>query len=169
MTSRPRPPVLATEIPKWLSTFPFTRFVTLAFNETNYALPHGRAQNSPYEFVLNRLKRFDAMMNHKILGSRWARRHDERMFAFYAPEKLEANPHWHGLVRFYPGQAETIADHEKTFDTWADHVWKKLVPAGTAEVQVVYDLEGVASYIAKSLRYGIEYDHFVEPDAFWRR
>jgi hypothetical protein len=103
-------------------------------------------------------------MNSAILGRHWAKRHSDRIWAFYFLEKLSSNPHWHGLIRFFPVDNYPQAELERAFDANALPIWKKLVPSGTVDVQPITVQRGVIEYVGKMLPYPISYEHFVTPD-----
>lgn len=155
-TSRSVPPQSA--IPDWLDNWEFTRFVTLATNDSSLSGANYRQT----------LRRWDARMNHKLLGKHWAARHSDRMWAFYFLEKAETNPHWHGLIRFYTFQNKPLAEQHRIFDENAGKVWKRLVPSGSVNVQAVTVQRGAADYVAKMLGYQVSYESFVTPDEFTR-
>jgi len=104
------------------------------------------------------------MMNHALLGRDWAERDADRLWAFYFLEKPEANPHWHGLVRFFTTSEDERKRQEEIFDQEAEPIWKKLMPSGSVKVIEVYDQLGVAEYVAKATSYPLSYEYFVTPD-----
>lgn len=107
-------------------------------------------------------------MNSAILGRHWANRHCDRIWAFYFLEKPASNPHWHGLIRFFPVDNYPQAEQERAFDANALRIWKKLVPSGTVDVQPITVKRGVINYVAKMVSYPISYEHFVTPDELVR-
>jgi hypothetical protein len=107
-------------------------------------------------------------MNHAILGKHWAKRHSDRIWAFWFIEKPETNPHWHGLVRFFPVDNIDIAEQEAIFDVTAEGIWTKLVPRGSVSVQPITVQRGVIDYVGKMLGHPVSYDHFITPDEFQR-
>ena len=115
----------------------------------------------------DRLYHFDARMNRKLLGRDWQRRPDNRMFHFFAPEKLDTNPHWHGLVCFYGAHGNELARQEQLFDRYARWIWCDLVPKGSVDVKAIDDLPGGIDYVAKSLSMRVNWDHCIIPDEFW--
>jgi hypothetical protein len=161
-------PELPQEIPRWLDQWRFTRFVTLAFNDPMSADARLPGSQLKFGFLRERLRRWDARMNHALLGKHWAERDADRAFAFYTLEKANVNPHWHGLVRFFQVSGMTIADQESIFDERAEPAWKKLVRSGTVDVQPITLQQGVANYVAKTLGYELSYEHYVVPDEFNR-
>jgi hypothetical protein len=72
----------------------------------------------------------------------------ERTFAIAVAENPLANIHLHALMRlpetgrrlWQPWQAHTIRAH-----------WSKLQPAGSCDVQAIYDLAGASKYASKQL------------------
>jgi hypothetical protein len=155
-------------IPEWLDTWEFTRFVTLATNDASMSGSSLPTSKLPYGLLRDRLREWDGRMNHVIAGKRWAERHADRMWAFYFLEKPDTNPHWRGLIRFFPIEGKTREYQEQIFDENAGPVWKRLVPAGTVDVQPVPVQRGVAAYVAKELGRPLQYEHFVTPDEFMR-
>jgi hypothetical protein len=116
----------------------------------------------------DRLREFDGRMNHSILGRHWAKRHSDRIWAFWFLEKPQLNPHWHGLVRFFPVDNMTIAEQESIFDQNAERIWKKLVPTGSVNVQPIGVQRGVIEYVGKMLGYPVSLESFVTPDELAR-
>jgi hypothetical protein len=103
-------------------------------------------------------------MNHALLGYKWAKRDPDRIFAFYFLEKPNDNPHWHGLVRFFPIDDFSHDEQAKIFDENADQIWKKLVRSGSTDIQPVTCQKGVIDYVSKMLAYPLSYEFFVTPD-----
>src|SRR4051794_2020527 len=95
-------PLLRRHIPAWLDTWEFHMFVTLAFNDESTSSSRLLGSSLRYGFLRERLRKWDAFVNHRILGRKWSKRDAERMWSFFFLEKAETNPHWHGVVRFYP-------------------------------------------------------------------
>ena len=104
------------------------------------------------------------MVNHAILGSKWAKRDSDRIYCCYFLEKPKDNPHWHGLVRFFPIDDFPQVEQEKIFDENADRIWKKLVRSGTTDIQRITSQKRVIDYVSKMLPYPISYEFFVVPD-----
>src|SRR5215207_313323 len=124
-------------IPDWLDSWEFSRFVTLATNDvsiTGSSLPTSKL---PYGILRDRLREWDGRMNRQIVGKHWRKREADRMWAFYFLEKPDVNPHWHGLVRFFPIEGKSEAYQQAVFDENAGPTWKELVPSGTVDVQPV--------------------------------
>jgi hypothetical protein len=151
-------PALKSAIPGWVEQWHFTRFVTLTFNDV--AVGEDRMRE--------RLRRWDALINGEILGRDWATRHADRMFAIYFPEKVESNPHWHGLIRFFALDDSHRQEQERIFDLNAERLWEKLVPRGSLDNQPIYDLGGAAEYVAKAAGNEVLFERFITPDAFGR-
>jgi hypothetical protein len=104
------------------------------------------------------------MVNHAILGSKWAKRDSDRIFCFYFLEKPDDNPHWHGLVRFFPIDDFPQEDQERLFDENAGRIWKKLITSGSTNIQPIACQKGVIDYVSKMLPYPISYESLVVPD-----
>jgi hypothetical protein len=134
-------------MPRWLDQWEFTRFVTLATNNTSMSGSSLPTSQLPYGMLRDKLREWDGRINRAIVGKHWARRQEERIWAFYFLEKPDANPHWHGLVRFFPIAGKPRAFQEQVFDEHAEPEWQALVPAGTADVQPVTVQKGVADAI----------------------
>lgn len=152
----------------WIDSWPFTRFITLAFNDDTYFSRPDLDSKLPGGRLLDRLRHWDGRMNHAILGKHWADRHADRMFAIYVPEKVVANPHWHGLIRFFPDFGMSVGEQEAIFDSEAERIWKKLVPSGSTAVRPIFNQRNVVTYVAKELGRELSYDNFVVPDEFSR-
>jgi hypothetical protein len=153
------------QLREWLSRWPFSRFVTLTLNEPGMGVSHKLSATASR--MRDRLYQFDARMNHKLLGKHWQRRPANRMLHFFAPEKLNHNPHWHGLVCFYQATGDDLLRQESIFDLNAQSIWADLVPKGSADVKPVKDLPGGIDYVAKSQWLQINYEHCIFPDEFW--
>ena len=153
------------ELRDWLSQWPFSRFVTLALNERG--IGDSRQVASTATHMRDRLRQFDARMNHKLIGRDWQRRPDNRMFHFFAPEKIITNPHWHGLVCFFGAEGDELARQEEVFDRYAGAIWSDLVPKGSTNVQAIFDLPGGIEYVAKTLWDEVNFDQCILPDEFW--
>ena len=152
----------------FLGRWKWDRFVTITFNAAGEGRPiNGRSGKE----ILDQkkiLRSWDARMNRRILGREWANMHEFRLYYVYAPEKPDLNPHWHGLVKFFDASE---AEHERqgeVFDEWANPTWKQPVPAGDVDTMAIRDQAGALNYLAKSLTHGVNYEHFILPDQFWR-
>lgn len=107
-------------------------------------------------------------MNHAILGKHWSEMHSDRIWAFWFLEKPQLNPHWHGLIRFFPIDKMSIADQEAIFDANAERLWKDQVRGGSVDVQPITIQRGVVEYVSKSLGFPVEFKSFITPDEFRR-
>ena len=161
-------PKLRAAIPEWLDNWRFTRFVTLATNDPGMGDARLLGSKQPYGVLRDRLREWDGRMNHAILGKHWAQRDADRIWAVYFLEKPNSNPHWHGLVRFFPVDNRPEHQQQEIFDEHAERIWKKLVPSGTVNVQPITVQRGVIDYVAKLIPYPLSYEHFVTPDEFKR-
>jgi hypothetical protein len=161
-------PDLRSEIPPWLDQWRFTRFVTLAMNDST--MGDARLPTSKVAYGRHRdlLREWDGRINHAILGRSWAKRHSDRIWAFYSLEKPRTNPHWHGLIRFFPVENMSFVEQERIFDENTGRIWKKLVPSGSVDVQPITVQRGVVEYVSKMLGYELSYEHFVTPDELIR-
>jgi hypothetical protein len=106
-------PSLKTEIPAWLDQWKFDRYITLATNDPGLSVKPVHGSKLPYVLLRDRLREWDKRLNHAILGRNWAIRHADRMWSFFFLEKPSSNPHWHGLVRFFPVDGMEITDQEE--------------------------------------------------------
>lgn len=159
---RIRTPVALRE---WLSQWPFSRFVTLTLNEPGMGAL--RQAETTASHMRDRLYQFDARMNRKLIGRDWQKRPDNRMFHFFAPEKLTTNPHWHGVVGFYKAHGDELRRQEKIFDRHTGNIWGDLVPKGSTDVKPINDLPGGIDYVAKTLSIQVNFDHCIFQDEFW--
>jgi hypothetical protein len=133
----------------WLNQWQFSRFVTLAFNDPA-SHRAGAFQDAGSEGHHRRaLRKWDARVNHKLLGKNWAAMHADRTFSFYSPEKFETNPHWHGFIKFFSDDEIEVARQASLFDEYAGQIWKKIVPSGSFDAKVIRDQGPIADYILK--------------------
>lgn len=114
------------------------------------------------------MREFDSRVNRRLLGTKWALRHSDRIWAFWFLEKGDSNPHWHGLVRFFPADGRPINEQQNAFDREAEGIWLKLVPGGSVNVQEISVQRGVIDYVCKMIPYPVSYEHFITPDEFVR-
>lgn len=147
----------------WLHRYPFQRRVTLAVNEPL----SGRTPEAIGLQMRELAKKFDARLCHALIGKNWARLHDHRPLTFFALEKAEAHPHWHGLVWVHAEGFE-LGKQLLTIDKEAGKIWKKLAPAGSCDVQRVDNLDKAIDYATKSLPDMLNLECFVVPDEFRR-
>ncbi len=108
-----------------------TLFITLAFNRKTSAAVAAKF-----------LKDFDARMASATLGKFWVKRVSERPKYIAVIENAKTNLHLHLAVTCTPQQSAIIA-------AITEPAWVKLVPAGTVDVQAVYDEAGLGSYMSK--------------------
>lgn len=153
-------------MPAYIDRWTYSRFVTLATNDASWGTDSAGA--TPYRRLRGVLRKFDARINHKILGKSWAIRDYDRIWVWWFLEKPSANPHWHGLIRFYEAENVLVTEQEQIFDSYAEQIWKKLVPSGTVDIQPVSVQRGVIDYVCKMIRYPLSYEHFIAPDEFKR-
>lgn len=130
-------------------------FVTLSFNQTTRI-----HQARPL------LRQWFARVDNRYLGRSWSRRgSDERTFAVIIAENIDTNLHYHCLMRLPDlGRKQPVAQCAAELDRY----WRRLAPGGTCDVESIYDLAGVARYMAKQLvRPGYD-DHYVLASEFHR-
>ena len=94
--------------------------MTLAFNDFSAGEARLPGSGLKHQFLVERLGKWDAHMNSRILGREWAKLSSDRMFVFYFLEKPDYNPHWHALVRFYTSLDDERERQEQKFDAQAD-------------------------------------------------
>lgn len=107
-------------------------FVTFAFNRTTGL---GSAQR--------RIERFQAMVDGKLLGTRWHKKIDQRTKYIAVVEHPRSNLHVHSVFLVPRRLAE--------FPSFAKEVWQKLAPAGDIDVQPYFS-NGAALYSSKYMR-----------------
>lgn len=146
------------ELARRLREFEFHYFVTLATNHSSlseHAMRH-------------RLKKWDAKMNRFLIGSKWVERPDERMVWFAFLEKAHVNPHWHLIVQLDSPQSSGVAHRQSGFEIRCKTTWKRLIPAGDADVRV-FDSPGVIDYITKELWSAESFSNFIVWSEFRNR
>jgi hypothetical protein len=153
---------------EWIAPQPWDRFVTLAFNQAGSPRPVTGVADNQALALKDKLKEWDGRMQRKVVGTNWAKNHDQRFVGVYTLEKLSTNPHWHGLVRFYEVSDEERRRQGHEFDQWAHAVWRRLVPSGDVVVKSVNDERGAVGYIGKSLLDQLNFENWVPQDEFWR-
>jgi hypothetical protein len=158
-TPRRPPPKIGQSMSEWLDQWSFDRFVTLATNDAHTFGDHDRGP----QLMRQRLREWDARINRKLVGPKWCQRPEDRIWAFYFLEKPETNPHWHGLIAFFPPW-DCREQYELNFDLWAPVYWKQLVPSATIDIQKISDQKNVSRYVVKSIRNDVSYRNFVLPD-----
>ncbi|SEQ53348.1 hypothetical protein SAMN05428969_3408 [Devosia sp. YR412] len=163
-----KPEKVAEEWVQWVSQWKWDRFVTLTFNNAATKSPLRGQADRQILAAREKLKAWDARMQRKLIGRKWASNHDQRLFCTYVPEKATVNIHWHGLVRLWDVEGDERRRQLAKFDEWADRIWRDLVPPGNADVKEVHDDHGIARYTSKSLTDVINFEYWVAPDEFWR-
>jgi hypothetical protein len=161
---RPHRPEIGASIPEWLDRWHYDRFITLATNDPSLAI-HS-SNKSGLERMRRLLKEWDARVNRKVVGPKWSERPEDRTWGFYFLEKAGSNPHWHGLVQFFPPWPESREKYESEFDEWAPIYWKQLMPSGSVDIQNIADQRGINEYVCKSAGFAVSYENFVVPDEF---
>ncbi|MEP5513297.1 MAG: hypothetical protein ABJP71_13630 [Erythrobacter sp.] len=107
-------------------------FVTLVFNRTTGL--HSAAR---------RVERFQAMVDRKLLGTRWLLKVSLRTQYIAVAEHQNSNLHFHCVF---------LVPHRLTdFPAIAEQAWHRLAPAGNIDIQP-YRSDGAAQYSAKLLR-----------------
>ena len=138
---------------KWLATIDADLFVTLSF-----------AQDSRLGNSRQLLRQWFARIDNHYLGRGWARRSsDDRTFAIMIPENIGTNLHYHCLMR--PpnwGGNKSVEDCGRTLE----QLWHRVVPGGTCDVELIYDLPGAARYVAKQLVRPSYLDHYLLASEF---
>jgi hypothetical protein len=138
---------------EWLATIDADLFVTLSF-----------AQHVQLGSARQLLRQWFARLDNHYLGRGWARRSsDQRTFAILVPENISTNLHYHCLMRLPTwGQTQSIADRTATLAQF----WNRIVPRGTCDVELIYNLPWVARYVAKQLVRPRYLDHYLLASEF---
>ncbi|MCK8483758.1 hypothetical protein MUY21_06880 [Aliiroseovarius sp. S2029] len=144
---------------EWLNRMWFTHFITLTSNNQMFTR-HDMAA---------RLRAWDARVNRNLVGPKWQKRVDERIYWIAFPEKADVNPHWHLLLQLLPEQIEEDEDRQGvcdwSFEDDVKHIWTRLVPSGTVDVQRIGSgmcrRDGAARYVTKSLGFEPNLESFV--------
>lgn len=131
---------IKSEMRDFLKKRLWTHAVTLAFNDPDY---------KP-ERMRERLKAWDGRVNRIMLGGRWLKKPDERMFWIAFIEKKDTNPHYHLLLCLLEGQEDRF---DLGIEWMASDVWTKLVPHGTVKIQRIKldEKNGAVHYVTKEL------------------
>src|SRR4051812_39756721 len=122
---------------EWLAQTDLDLFVTLSLSE-NAGLRQG----------YGKVGRWLAYIDNHYIGRGWSKRPStDRTEAFIFPESIDANLHYHGLMRLPPrGHAESLAVRTAVLQ----RLWRNIEPRGTCEVDWVRDA-GAARYVTKQL------------------
>lgn len=142
---------LQDELRTWLHRQTYSHFATLSFNDPT----------TTYDTAKRKLRAWDARLCRAILGSRWQRKPDERLVWIAICEKPDCNPHWHLLINALPDQHAALDEH-------LERAWIKLVPSGTANLQVVSFQKGAIAYVTKAIRNPVSYEGFCHSLEFIR-
>ncbi|PZO01659.1 MAG: hypothetical protein DCF29_14910 [Alphaproteobacteria bacterium] len=108
-----------------------TLFITLAFNRKTSSAVAARL-----------LAVFDARVARATVGRFWVERVSERPKYIAVVENAKKNLHLHLVVTCTPAQAAIII-------RMAEPAWAAIVPAGSADIRVVYNEAGLGSYMSK--------------------
>lgn len=163
-TKSRRKRTLKDQFEEFANRWAFHLFVTLQFNDArNLSLDRA----SGVRRIRGRLREWDARIARETVGRHWSSSPD-RPFSIWVPEKVESNPHWHGLVRIFTDDPDWRVKQVRKIVLEGPSVWRKLVPSGTCEILPVVDQPGVVGYLAKSLPYNVNYEHVIYPDEFFR-
>ena len=138
---------------KWLATIDADLFVTLSF-----------AQNAWLGSARQSLGQWFARLDNHYLGRGWAQRSsDDRTLAIAVPENISTNLHYHCLMRLPSwGRTQSIADCTATLDRY----WHRVVPRGSCDVELIYDLPRAARYLSKQLVRPGYLDHYILASEF---
>lgn len=122
---------------EWLAQMDVDLFVTLSLPE-NTGVGHAR----------RKLRYWLACIDSHYLGARWARRPSaERTEAFIFAESIDANLHYHCLMRLpQRGQSQSLDDRAAILQRF----WQKIERDGTCQVDWIRD-SGAAKYVTKQL------------------
>ncbi len=125
-------------------------FVTLTFNRTGYSYAAAKVQ----------LERFHARLDRLQLGKHWSQS-TERTEFIAVPEIRNGTLHYHLFLKL-------ATDPRNGFD-WegsAPGLWKKIVPAGTVNIQPIGDKRRRAEYVTKDAWRCASIEHFVLSSEF---
>ena len=95
--------------------------------------------------ALDRLKGFCAKVERASLGRNWHKFRDPdrlRLVAF--PERLDSNPHWHGVAHAPSAMIHTLASK-------AEAIWLSYARRGQLDYSWIEDEHAVAHYITKRI------------------
>lgn len=138
----------------WLAAYEFGYFVTLATNWQDYCAPYDhRGLDKRAARLHKRIKKWEARVNRKILGSKW-KNSKNRMFAMYFMEHMETNIHVHLLIQEHRG-----VDSEE-FSEAVDVAWSHIVKSGTTDVKIIQNISGAITYILKEAHLPERYENF---------
>jgi len=126
---------------EWLTARAITHMITLTPNVPYASLGQIRRQ----------LRRWDARMNHAVLGGRWQRRPERRLGWIAFPEKLDTNPHWHLCLELADAQRRWFARGSTSLDELVHRHWRIVAPGGTTTAQAIHDVKGAIRYCTKQL------------------
>jgi ABC-type cobalamin transport system ATPase subunit len=152
------PARLRNEIPGWLQEHRVTHYITLTTHDQSLSIDRMR----------NRLRQWDAHLNHALIGRNWQKRRDQRIWCFCFLESPDANPHWHILLRLDETPVAGRVPDTQLLEHHTRRIWAELSPAGTVDVQEIFgktDLK-LTNYVAKQLRSMAQCSSFVPPDEF---
>jgi hypothetical protein len=124
----------------WLADIDVDWWVTLNFNHRPITLPGVR-----WKF-----RAWLARIDREFLGHDWCKRGGARAFAIAVVEHFQTNTHLHVLLRMpaparalrRPYQSEPMQRH-----------WRKLMPGGQWDGDLIYAREGVVRYMCKELAF----------------
>jgi hypothetical protein len=117
------------------------------------------------------LRKFDAMMNRKLLGSRWSQpdRAYKRMKWFLFPELTPTSGklHYHGQIYFPPESEDQI----RRFLILRNHIWSKCCKGGDVYVKKLDTVDArrkFANYSLKSFWKEDQRENWIFSDEFQR-
>ncbi|MGB4107665.1 MAG: hypothetical protein WBK55_07695 [Alphaproteobacteria bacterium] len=112
------PSKLLPKFKVWLDSQNFTHFMTLVFNRPE-----------TLDSARDKLKKFHANIDRRILGTNWYKKPpEERTFFIAFPEHIQSNLHYHLLTR-------VNREHIERFEQHAPDVWETLVKSGSIDIQ----------------------------------
>ncbi len=124
-------------------------FVTFAFN-----------REITFDAAVRKIECFQAMIDCKVLGSRWLKLKLDRTQYIMFAENVATNLHFHASFQVPYGKLK--------FMEVADAIWGKLMPAGDLDIQEIYNAQGLAKYITKQIHPGSSYRLWPSPNASYR-
>jgi hypothetical protein len=160
------PSVEAKGFCEMIARHEFDFFVTLATNSAATGkLPYhpSRRDCSELEATRKLYLAWEARVLRELLGTHW-QLSPFRFGSFAVIEKPEVNAHIHVLLQNRAERdSELHAMMELSLHHFAEFHWRRLVPAGTYDIQNVKDLSGLSEYISKEIRRPEHSDRVILP------
>lgn len=150
------PKKMQEEMIRKLENYHFTHFITLSSN----------GLVSREERMVQLLKQWDARVNRALVGPRWQKRPDERLFWYAFLEKPQENPHWHLLAQIDPNYTSTPqAVRVARLPIVGERTWAELLSRGSFNCQPIVSKE-IIRYVLKEFRSAGDFTRFVVSTEF---